>query len=405
MRARKAFLATTSVILALALAGLLAEGAVRLLAPQPMSFPRFYAPDPRAGFRLAPEHSETLTTGEYSIHVRTNSLGCRGPEPRNRPGDVRVLVLGDSFMFGYGVDDANIMCARLPAALTQRTPGASYDVLDAGVPGYGPLEYRLRYEELRDAFRPRVVVIGIYVGNDLFDCLREAPENTVQQGFLVSTSAPHFSAWRAWIRLNLHSYRLASSVLQRIRLTKRDDREIYADKLSAMFVGHPGAEGPAGRDPWPQFEVAMRKLIGEIRADGLEVIPVIVPMRIQVDGDAWARFVREIGKGQPDLDRFLPQTRMRALFAELGVPYLDLTPVFAAQGAGDNFLRLDGHWSARGHALATEYVADEIARVLHAGAEVASWPPPAAVTSPVVAPARAAMPGAASARRGRAPAR
>ncbi len=363
MRLRKASVAVTAVALGLVLAGLVAEGAIRLLAPQPMSFPRFYAPDASAGYRLAPEHRERLTTGEYAIDVRTNVLGCRGAEPSARPGDVHVLVLGDSFMFGAGVDDDEVMSARLSAALRKRSPDATYDVLNAGVPGYGPLEYRLRYEELRESFRPRIVVIGIYVGNDLFDCLREKPEYMVDRGFLISTSAPHVTAWRAWPKLNLHSYRLASRVLQRLRLTSAGDRESYSEKLAAMFSDRPTTEA-AARDPWPRFDTAIRELIREIRADGREPLPVIVPMRIQVDDEAWGRFVREVGDGRSTMDRLLPQTRMHAVFDELAVPYVDLTPVFASSGAGELYLQLDGHWNARGHAVATEAVADEVARML-----------------------------------------
>ena len=62
----------------------------------------------------------------------TNSLGFRGPDPSGT-GPL-VLVLGDSFAFGMGVDDGATFSDYLVKVLGERVPGVR--VLNAGVPGY-----------------------------------------------------------------------------------------------------------------------------------------------------------------------------------------------------------------------------------------------------------------------------
>src|SRR5262245_41975907 len=75
-----------------------------------------YAPGPDAElpYRLRPGVDTTL----LGIPVRVNALGLRGPDVSATPaaGVTRVLVIGDSIVFGHGlpIDQA------LPAVLAQR---------------------------------------------------------------------------------------------------------------------------------------------------------------------------------------------------------------------------------------------------------------------------------------------
>src|SRR5687768_1727113 len=52
-------------------------------------------------------HKPNLDLSLGSFRLRTNSLGCRGPEvAREKPSGVfRIVLLGDSVAFGWGVDD------------------------------------------------------------------------------------------------------------------------------------------------------------------------------------------------------------------------------------------------------------------------------------------------------------
>lgn len=100
--------------------------------------------------------------------LRTNAGGFRGPSvPEERAGrSVRILGLGDSVMFGWGVRYEECYLALLRDRLARRFPAVSWEVVNAAVPGYNAV---MEVESLKDkglALRPDLVIIN-FVGNDL----------------------------------------------------------------------------------------------------------------------------------------------------------------------------------------------------------------------------------------------
>jgi lysophospholipase L1-like esterase len=95
-----------------------------------------YRPDGRTGFALRAGADTVHRTDEFSVAVHVNALGLRGPErtaakpPRTR----RILVLGDSFAFGFGVGQNEMFSAELERLLRER--GLQVEVLSSGVPGW-----------------------------------------------------------------------------------------------------------------------------------------------------------------------------------------------------------------------------------------------------------------------------
>src|ERR1700733_7586879 len=121
-----------------------------------------YVADDHLGVRLQPGASERISFGGNPVSsVRINADGYRGDD-WPAPGSGEIVVVGDSQVFGLGVEEDETFSARL-AARTQRA------VLDAGVPTYGPGEYRAVIAELLAARHPSVVVLTINMVNDLFE--------------------------------------------------------------------------------------------------------------------------------------------------------------------------------------------------------------------------------------------
>src|SRR6185503_2752348 len=78
--------------------------------------------------------------------VTHNSQGNRGPEAAfAKPSGVRrVVVIGDSQAWGYGVGDDETIPAQLQRLLNE-AGGARYEVLNLGVGGYGTDQAFLKY--------------------------------------------------------------------------------------------------------------------------------------------------------------------------------------------------------------------------------------------------------------------
>ncbi len=112
--------------------------------------------DPLLGWRHAPsfESSEPILGSEF---VSTNSRGARGAVeiPYERTDKPRVVVIGDSFAFGWGVRDDETYAAHL----AQRFPEA--EVVNLGVGGYGTDQMLLMLTEEGLRYEPDLFVIGI----------------------------------------------------------------------------------------------------------------------------------------------------------------------------------------------------------------------------------------------------
>ncbi len=93
----------------------------------------------------------------------TNSWGCRGPEP-DLEAPVRGLVLGDSFMQGYFVGDADTPPECLRRSL-EAVLGERVSILNTGVLGYGPEHEYHALREYAERFRPQFVVVATFVND------------------------------------------------------------------------------------------------------------------------------------------------------------------------------------------------------------------------------------------------
>ncbi len=100
------------------------------------------------------------------VDVNINWHGLRGPEFQNEkpPGKKRILILGDSIVFGWGAPQESIFALALQKLFSRVTPDV--EVIPAGVVSWNT---RTEYEYLKSAgihFKPDVVVLVI-VSNDV----------------------------------------------------------------------------------------------------------------------------------------------------------------------------------------------------------------------------------------------
>jgi lysophospholipase L1-like esterase len=84
-----------------------------------------------------------------------------------RPDTVRILGIGDSGMFGWGLDQDHDYLAVLERTLGEQGAGRTYEVMNLAVPGYNT---QLEVEALRSKglkYHPDIVVVGWCV-NDFY---------------------------------------------------------------------------------------------------------------------------------------------------------------------------------------------------------------------------------------------
>jgi hypothetical protein len=168
---RTLFFSIIGVLCGFLVALALAEVAVRLISPQEVGPVRFTC-NPELGEIPVPgQHGERKIPGVYSFRYSNNSLGWRGRREYRevKRTDYRVLLLGDSFMYGTGVNDDQTVAARIEKDLSASQ--MSVEVLNAGCPGKGT-DYALKcFQTVGRKFHPDLTVLGFFA-NDFQDNAR-----------------------------------------------------------------------------------------------------------------------------------------------------------------------------------------------------------------------------------------
>jgi lysophospholipase L1-like esterase len=346
-----ALLTLSSLLLCLAVGELAAR---LLLPPHPLyREPQpLHDPDPRLRWVLRP--SQDGFTQDRAMHV--NAAGLRDSEelPVPKPaGELRVLVLGDSFSFGNGVADRDTYAEVLERELRAR--GLAARVLNAGVQGYDVHQEADWLRERGLALEPDAVVVGLYE-NDLVrrkDGAREAPiaeDGGLRKG-AVRELVP--DAWIYAVK-RLRSVAFLGLALRELRWRWFPPPGNYHAK--ALFFGESS----------PAWEAAL--------ADVRDSLTGIRDASAARAGRPIVAVFPHHGQMQPGiLDRTYHDPAV-ALVAEAGLEAVDLLPVFraaVAQGE-DPFIAFDGHPNELGHRLAGEALAEPVARALRGPAS----PPP-----------------------------
>lgn len=99
---------------------------------------------------------------------RTNSLGVRGPDysAEPEPGVFRIVVVGDSYTMGFGVEEDEAYASVAQRLLSERRTERRFEVINLGIGGLAIELVMKRLEGIGLAYRPHLVVYG-FTPNDI----------------------------------------------------------------------------------------------------------------------------------------------------------------------------------------------------------------------------------------------
>ena len=310
----------------------LAEGSLRLL--NAYSATSLLLPRTLDSFRLEPGR-------DYGAGLRGNRLGYPGADRAfQKPANVyRIAALGDSFAIGPAVAFEDNYLTRLE----QANPGV--EVLNFGVAGTGPREYLEILESHALAFKPDLVLVSFFIGNDITETLA-APRGLDPRQFLVYLAAERGQ------RL-LKRPPQGAAVADRLAgagYSQSQFQEIEARRLEICRT----PESDLLEKKWERAFARLGAIVQICAANKIRCAVVLIPDEFQVDDGVLAAAKDRAGIAETSLDMEYPQKRAREFLASRHTPCLDLLPVLK-QNRGAYAPR-DTHWNILGNRLAAEAI-------------------------------------------------
>jgi hypothetical protein len=349
---------------------------------------KFCVYDPKLGWIGKPDMDSDYSALDCRHRVRQNKYGFRGTEHSFlRTSKKRIVALGDSFTWGFGVEDAEIFTSVL-----ERESDPPVEIVNLGVTGYGTDQEYLLWRSLGVRFRPDEVLLTIVPENDVWNNVwgvmsgypKPVFQFMKQGGYRILNQPVPLSEtdhWRpyglpTWLterggsiisqrhvlaRVAAHSA-LVSSIIT--ALARNDGLRLWLTRRHILSIPDPDWFWEPSMHTAPPHPVTLAhwdtlfRLIGLLHSDvlknGAKLRVLIVPESFQVYPDLWEQF--KLAKTLPPgarWDRDATNRRITAYCREHGIPVTDPLPALREAAKTNLFLYYpwNGHWTAAGHRL------------------------------------------------------
>jgi lysophospholipase L1-like esterase len=274
-------------------------------------------------FRFKPNVSGVFpgnVDGKRTFPYRTNSHGLRDRDrAAKQPGTRRVLVMGDSYTWGYAVAEEEAYPQAAGRLLAER--GYSHiDVINGGIPDYNTRQERRLLEQLMPAYQPDAVFLG-YVVNDAepSTAMPATPDETYR----------HSTSWFL------------------TELAEQLNRRLFRRRVLASAKDNAGSNYLDGFDEgsvkWRDSKEALREMRDLCTAAGIPFTILMLPDFTQEFDDRYG--LRKIHDAVASWGR------------ELDIPVFDLLNTFRGENHQALWVPWDGHPNAEAHRRIAEFLA------------------------------------------------
>ncbi|HET9372944.1 MAG TPA: SGNH/GDSL hydrolase family protein [Vicinamibacterales bacterium] len=319
------------------------------------------SPDLGLGVRSWTIH-HAMRPGYEQPTTHTNSFGLRSPEVAvpKPAGTYRILLLGDSFTFGFQAPDDEVFARRLEVKLRSVPEWSNTEVVNAGVLSYCPLLEFLQYRHQLHVLEADLVILNFDMSDvqDHLEYSRDLVRGADGRPLYVTEPSlkqnagifPELLSYR-WLRQKINAAkRRYEARRDNIPFVRDVDRYIWA------LDGGPDMVDEARQTMEPIADL-QRLLIHH----DIPLVLATYPQPWQVSAQATpAGPIRDqyaIGQNTVHLNDRAFQ-KLGQFAADHGMAFVNATGAFrGAEDPAGLFLRTDFHFSARGNDLYAETLA------------------------------------------------
>ena len=290
--------------------------------------------DPTLLWRLEPNRVYASPAGTTS----TNAVGLRTallPTDAKTPREKRVMVTGDSSVFGWGQPDGQTYAEQLERALDATFPSVRIRVVNLGVPGYSTEQTLKLLDALGWSYAPDLLVVH----NIFSDCnidafqdraaMRLADPSGTQIRRLLHASRLYCAAYMPWARYQAGLNQETARVLM-------PGQPVGANKAARLEVIDQVVD--LSRVPLGDYLDNLDRIHSEATGHGARML--LAPLAQEWDVGIWTAATARPTEGQV-LPWFPYRTAQAAWAQEHGIPRVDLAQAFAADRGDRNRLFID----------------------------------------------------------------
>ncbi len=320
------------------------------------------------GYHMIPGMHESVPGVEDGYDAAIVALGFEDDVGFRDDGitpPVHSVFIGDSFVWGYGVELADSFSEQFEI-LTGR------DSVNLGMTAFtGPTQYARVLAKYGVKLRPRYAFIGVYLGNDFGDV--ESFSDWEISG--TSKSYPEWMTDKVkGYSPNTMAYRVRRFLYQRSAIARLlsdrvsfgfDDAptmlnsnvtHIKTDQVD-LYLDRRELDGPASQ-PSIRAVTLVRAAFEDIksvaRKNSIQPIVVVIPTKEMVYQEFFpGERLKKLAEG-----RYVTMLR---LLQSTGIVYLDLLPALRAARSEQLYFARDAHWNPRGNAVAAAALRDFMA--------------------------------------------
>ncbi len=273
--------------------------------------------------------------------------------------DLRVMVLGDSKIYGPGVDFQGVFSQQLKALLSA-DKSLAYDnifVLDLSRGGYNTLMNRMTYFEYVDKFQPQLVVLGnnyedVYGNQNVPEAISNSqlsPHEQTAKIFEERKSGENTPLFQQ-IRETVYHSSLLEFIMAGLNLELKLRGLVVPGSVFHHLIYESHREDYEG---WIKAKGHLRDMIADCKQRGVALLVYSTPELNMLDNYAPYDTVDH---------------KLAAFFASYAIPYVNGVSPFSGMDASELALsRYDGHANAKGHQLMAQQVYPVIVEALGRG--------------------------------------
>ena len=337
---------------------LICEWVVGVIPPPGFDTARFAIVRPHLtrGFEFVPNVSRERWGVDWNI----NNEGFRDYEHAIVKQDFRITGLGDSFLVGHEVSFEDTFLRRLERKL-------KIEIVKMAVTNYGTIQEYVTWEEVGRKYNPDIVLLGVYVGNDLYDNAGFPYSTCIDAGHFVRCGDPSYLSVKATRFLAKHSL-VARFILQRFHqyLPKASGQDRTEDRKNQGDVfRNLNRPSVIYKKEWDELLTRGYELLKEnimklqksAKIQKAELIIIIIPTELQIYDWQWNKYLKEFLLNESEYDRNKVIHLLSDFLTGSKVRYVNLLPSFKqAAKIGMNLHPEHWHWSVEANKLAAREV-------------------------------------------------